>query len=1392
MIGEQLTRLTYYFPWSLVIALSLAFIFAVIGVLVFRSALKKGEEEEPSVHEHSPFVEKIQTFIARFGYFGTNPLNQSFTYALKIMHNFIGGIQFRYKLPWIVMMGASDAGKSTVLEALDLDRPIGRPNFEIDGVDKPLCDWWFYDHGIILDLDGKLILSPTQASSDENNWKLFLNLLTHHRPKRPVDGVVLTIPASEFIGKKMFSHDDLMVRAEYLYGKLWQMQHLTGMRVPIYIVVTKCDLIPGFESLCKSLPYHNRHDIFGWSNDRSIESAYDTEWIDEAFSSINASLYRIQEEIYADGKTIDGRDGVFLFPIMFNELKSGIRTYANHLFKPSGYHESFIFRGIYFSGDSHVEQPGRVQKEAVDLSLSFINDKKKSSRSLFFVDSLFESKIFREIGLSRPISRLLLGNTTVLRFAKIGIVIAAIVGTLSLLRANESLQKERANLVPALSHIEVTLEKIRGQSDQTPIGRVFFEDQAQSVLNMMTQISVNRLSSTFIPPSWFDTLDMKIKFVMALAYERVILRSLATQLDHKAIQLFSLDTIIPVTDVVSNGIDPLETAEFYRFRDYVLAVRALELAASKYNDLGMTSSLKDVAEIIKFLFNYDLPADFYSHTNYYIEALKEKNTKLFDFSRYRDNASIKLRKLFDEFQLACFDPNKMIPGLGQLMTSLYEFSGARNYTAYDSDLLRKVYTSLGETISSIQNPGLNWLNTNHFNPGPKYELVVQLIAGSAFFKKTTDSNLLGEIERNFVAFRKRLATYSSPLINGGKLFDAEDGLAIAKPSPGALALQENLSIFFAEPFMAATESGTIITMIPIGSILLWDTLRLQEGARLISTYNNFMNSHLLNMPKILQPMLQKIARDSLTQNLVRFIIDAEVFSSEVLTGVNISPEDALLSQVQNYRAAAPYLEQILFSLKANNANAAFSTLKALLSEQLYNPLKKLDDILTNESVYAIKMNSFEWWEGQNLATLEAFGVSTLTELKNYLELQRNRINYLAREFAHPLVAFLEKINKEGMPGNFPLATKWAGIIDELNGYERKAPGNALVELEQFIINPLNEITLATCRKYAGTVNSISVTQDFFVTILVDIQEKLHKRCVELSGYVSVENYSDVAQFFNANLAGKFPFSEAANETAPDANPEDIRTLFDMIDTQSANIKSTLNQATNLGPAGKNALTFITQLEKVRAFFGDYLAPNSTLPSPAFTFEVTFRVNKDRELRANEVLDWELTTQNTTLSMRSPSSLGFWKEGNPINMNFRWALNSPLQPQMTTDLPHFEVQGENASYSYTGTWGFLRLLRQHHAEPSDFDSLNDESPITLRFDIPLTNVVSNTPTCSKDELEKAIVYVRLTTSPLQMTTPKQAASSAAQGKQAPTIRMGTPVSLPYFPYTAPRLNNSGGR
>src|SRR5690606_13663016 len=119
-----------------------------------------------------------------------------------------------------------------------------------------------------------------------------------------------------------------------------------------------------------------------------------------------------------------------------------------------------------------------------------------------------------------------------------------------------------------------------------------------------------------------------------------------------------------------------------------------------------------------------------------------------------------------------------------------------------------------------------------------------------------------------------------------------------------------------------------------------------------------------------------------------------------------------------------------------------------------------------------------------------------------------------------------------------------------------------------------------------------------------LESLLKKQCTDLSGVVAQDAYQQVASFFNANLAGLFPFADP--QVLESADPEMIREFYDMMDAYGVNIKSTLAQANGLGDKGKRALEFITKMENIRDLFGAYLDPSSGVNTPSFAFTVDFR------------------------------------------------------------------------------------------------------------------------------------------------------------------------------------------
>ena len=291
---------------------------------------------------------------------------RSVTSALSFLERNSIGRASRYRSPWFLVLGASDSGKSTLLEdpGISLSLREGSADFGVSSGIK----WRFFDAGVILDVPGQFFLGATDTTSDDRKWKSLLRNLVRYRPQRPFDGVVLTIPVTELTGETALPPAVIGQRAACIFDKLWQLQKWTGLCFPVYVVITKCDLIPGFKAMAGQLPSQYKNEMFGWSNPYNLEAAFDAAWVDQGLEELSYDLNRLQCEIFTERADIPGLDDLFLFSARIQELRRPLRMYLNRIFKQSAYRESLQFRGFYFVGDASEEQeaakPARAPRQS--------------------------------------------------------------------------------------------------------------------------------------------------------------------------------------------------------------------------------------------------------------------------------------------------------------------------------------------------------------------------------------------------------------------------------------------------------------------------------------------------------------------------------------------------------------------------------------------------------------------------------------------------------------------------------------------------------------------------------------------------------------------------------------------------------------------------------------------------------------------------------------------------------------------------------------------------------------------------------------------------------------------------------------------------------------------
>lgn len=96
--------------------------------------------------------------------------------------------------------------------------------------------------------------------------------------------------------------------------------------------------------------------MFGWSTPYGTNQVYSSSFVDNGFDEIEARLNKIILEVYTENASLPEADGIYVFSRSFQDIKENLQIYLDEIFKNSGLHDPFIFRGFYFTGDSTISQ----------------------------------------------------------------------------------------------------------------------------------------------------------------------------------------------------------------------------------------------------------------------------------------------------------------------------------------------------------------------------------------------------------------------------------------------------------------------------------------------------------------------------------------------------------------------------------------------------------------------------------------------------------------------------------------------------------------------------------------------------------------------------------------------------------------------------------------------------------------------------------------------------------------------------------------------------------------------------------------------------------------------------------------------------------------------------
>jgi type VI secretion system protein ImpL len=325
---------------------------AVVNQLLATPAMPSaGAGDDASVAELKTISERFEAALktlksARFGPTG----------ALSKVSARLGK-RYLYELPWYVIIGAPGSGKTTALLNSGLEFPLAAKmgDTSVRGVGGTRnCDWWFTSEAVLIDTAGRYTTQDSHRDNDQKAWSGFLALLKRGRPRQPVNGVLVTVSVPDLLTRTPAERAE---QAAAVRARVQELHQHLGIRFPIYLLVTKSDLLAGFMDYLGDAAKDVRQDPWGFTFPYDVRQVSDLGRFGDEFTALEKRLTdglidRLQSE-----RDPRRRARIYAFPQQFAGLRDVLREFVERVFTGSQFEEHPLLRGVYFISGTQEGTP---------------------------------------------------------------------------------------------------------------------------------------------------------------------------------------------------------------------------------------------------------------------------------------------------------------------------------------------------------------------------------------------------------------------------------------------------------------------------------------------------------------------------------------------------------------------------------------------------------------------------------------------------------------------------------------------------------------------------------------------------------------------------------------------------------------------------------------------------------------------------------------------------------------------------------------------------------------------------------------------------------------------------------------------------------------------------
>ncbi len=260
-----------------------------------------------------------------------------------------GGTSALYSLPWYAIIGPPGAGKTTAIKHSGLVFPYADSSVRGVGGTRN-CDWWFTNEAILLDTAGRYSVE----TEDQQEWLAFLDMLRKYRSNKPLNGLLVAVSIPDILDA---SEAQLEVMGKKLRARIDEVMTKLGLVLPVYFVVTKCDLVAGFTEFFGNLRKSERAQAWGATMPLDTDRSNPGALFEREFDILVREVHSTAMKRLAGERNRAARESIYQFPIELSGIRRNLADLVSTVFAVNNFQGTPTFRGFYFTSGTQEGLP---------------------------------------------------------------------------------------------------------------------------------------------------------------------------------------------------------------------------------------------------------------------------------------------------------------------------------------------------------------------------------------------------------------------------------------------------------------------------------------------------------------------------------------------------------------------------------------------------------------------------------------------------------------------------------------------------------------------------------------------------------------------------------------------------------------------------------------------------------------------------------------------------------------------------------------------------------------------------------------------------------------------------------------------------------------------------